>query len=352
MHNSLAARYIEAPSGDFAACVEAAVAHASMAVAASADGSALQANAYANLGMALLNRVKGDRALGLEKAIDALSTASSQFADLGLNDKRAMVDTPLGQALVERVEGRHSDNVEKALGYIQSAANTLIESGSPNAAVSLVALGNMYALRPSGGTEDNLKKAIETYERGISLPGVLPYHLGLLHNNAGIAYRDLARNKFGPIAPAIQHYQIALQLAGLATPLSSAEVLENLAWALDFRQESGDADQATAMLAAAADEFAQSGSARHQRRTLRELGDMLFARKEWQAAADAFTRAAEVDVPLFSAAESPTGRRNEIGATGRMHTRWAYTFLQMGRPADALSRSSVVARECCGWHAP
>jgi CHAT domain-containing protein/tetratricopeptide (TPR) repeat protein len=336
LHNSLAALLVEAPSRDHAASIELAIAHARKAVAASDLKSLARPSAYANLGTALINRVAGDRALGLEEAIDVLSRASALFTDLGLDEARARADMALGQALVERINGRHDDNVERALALIESSVSTLIDAGSSYAAFALVALGNTYAHRPSGSQQENLEKAVKIYERGIALPGVSPYQLAPLHVDTGNAYRDLARNKWGPIGPAIEHYRAALRLTGPRTPVSAAEVLQNLAWALDFRDAPGDADQAAAMLAAAADEFARSGSARKERRALRELGDMVFARQDWQAAADAFTRAAAVDDPLFSGAESLIGRRTEIGATGRMHKRWAYALLRMDRPVDAL----------------
>lgn len=336
LHNSLARLHIEVPSDDFAADAEAAIAHAREAIAASDAESSSRAFAYANLGSALINRVEGDRALGLEEAIDALSTASVQLAAHGLDEQRAEVDMTLGHALVERIEGRHVDNVEKALTYIQSSVRTLIDAGSPHAAFALIALGNTHASRPSGSPQDNLESAVQAYEQAIALPGISPDALAELHVNAGSAHRDLARNGYGPIAPAIEHYQTALRLAGPETQMSFAQVRENFAWALDFRKEPGDAEQAAAMLAMAADEYARMGSARSERRALRGLGEMLFVRKEWQAAADAFTRAAGVDDPLFAGAESLIGRKAEIGATGRMHARWAYALMRMDRPVDAL----------------
>ena len=103
LHNSLARLYIEVRSPDFAADMEAAVAHAREALAASDAESSSRAFAYMNLGSALIDRIEGDRALALEEAIDAMSKASVQLASLEMDEQRAKADLVLGHALVERI---------------------------------------------------------------------------------------------------------------------------------------------------------------------------------------------------------------------------------------------------------
>ena len=97
------------------------------------------------LGNAYLNRIKGDRARNIEKAIAAYSAALSVYTYNAFPKNWAATQVGLGNAYRNRIEEDRAKNIEKAIAAYSAALSVYTSNIFPqNWAMTQVGLGNAY----------------------------------------------------------------------------------------------------------------------------------------------------------------------------------------------------------------
>ncbi len=304
-------------------------------------GSARQARILANWGEVLLTRPGGDRAADLDEAVDVLSASADCYGALGDRENRARQDLQVAKALILRCDvGRlpsalsaPEPDMTEALRRSRAAVEALTALHSSHLWAGLLALANclMITVEPGRRAGEQRKEAIAVFRRGVELSRGRPEQLAYFHFGLANAYRqDSAR------PAAITHYEKALSFAGgdrLGVP--PEQIQTELARLLCEQENPAEQERAAELLTGAAEQHRRAGRNRERRAVLRELADLRLGQQRWRAAAEVYEQAWRADESLFGSVRTAAGRRSELIAAGRMHSRWSYALLRDGRPQDA-----------------
>ena len=158
------------------------------------------ANLQNNLGGAYSYRIKGDKAENLEKAIQHFTLASEVFTREYNPFLWAGLKHNIGDAYGHRMKGDRLENMELAIKYIEASLEVYTKENFPKEwANNQNTLGFIYSERVRGDRLENLEKTIEYYQRALQVftPHNYPEFYGKTKMNLGNTYRD--RIKGNPV---------------------------------------------------------------------------------------------------------------------------------------------------------
>jgi tetratricopeptide (TPR) repeat protein len=191
------------------------------------------ANNQIVLGNALASRINGNRADNAEKAISAYQAALSVRSRAATPDLWAVTEMSLGNAYRNRVQGNRADNMEKAIESYMAALTTSSHDTSPlDWAAAQVGLGLAFWSRVRGSPADNYERAITAYQAGLTVYSAesTSENWAITENDLGLAYKArLSSDRAKNLELAIASYQLALQFrARGASPQGWAQTEANL----------------------------------------------------------------------------------------------------------------------------
>jgi tetratricopeptide (TPR) repeat protein len=129
----------------------------------------------ANLANLLVDRVRGEHADNIERALAAYEAALTVFKrDSSPTSPQtvewARMHRSLGLALVSRVRGDRADNLERAIAQYRTALAVLTREFLPQWWAQISSdLAIVYLARVCGDRGDNLEKAIEAADGALSV---------------------------------------------------------------------------------------------------------------------------------------------------------------------------------------
>jgi CHAT domain-containing protein/tetratricopeptide (TPR) repeat protein len=197
------------------------------------ERSANWARAQFGLGAALLDRVRGDRADNIERAVAALISAASVMTRERAPSHWAGIQVLLSKAYWHRLAGAKTENLERAIEYARAALAVVSREREPGDWRSAQqALGAAYWARIKGSRADNVEKAIGAYEQAIALVvrKRAPTVWAGLHDNLGMAYGTRVRGQgVDNVNLAAEHFRQAAEVyTRQAYPFDWAQLNLNL----------------------------------------------------------------------------------------------------------------------------
>ena len=187
-----------------------------------------------NLGLVYTNRISGDKAENLEKAIAAFEQALQVSTREANPIDWAMTQNNLGAAYRYRISGDRVENLEKAIAAFEQALQVCTREALPiQWAATQNNLGVIYVHRISGDSAENLEKAITSFESALQVytPETLPILWAETQMNLGTAYhtRISGSDRTENSEKAIEAYEQALKVfTPEADPIKCLETFQNL----------------------------------------------------------------------------------------------------------------------------
>jgi CHAT domain-containing protein/tetratricopeptide (TPR) repeat protein len=185
------------------------------------------------LGIAYSERVAGERAENIERAIRAFEQALTVFTREDSPDMWGVACFDLGIAYRERVAGERADNFERAIRAFEQALTVFTREDSPAEwAATQKSLGIAYSERVAGERAENVEHVIQAYEQALTVftREDSPAEWAEMQNSLGIAYSErVAGERAENVERAIQAYEQALTVRTIQSlPNAWAETQHNL----------------------------------------------------------------------------------------------------------------------------
>lgn len=330
-----------------------------------------------DLGTAYLERVAGRRAENLEAAIDAFRQACEAREGEGRSPDWAGSAQNLATAHCLRIRGDRVANWEQAIELYEQVLEVRTPEAAPlRRAETLTNLANAYAQRLRGAVGDNLERAIALLTEALELldPGDTQRRARTLVDLGNVYLDRLHRDRRHNLDRAVACHRQALELLPRDDrPSEWATAAENLANVLAERGEPGDRERAVDLYHQALDvhrrdEFPwvwarlhnslgvtveDSEVAEHHlrqalevhavelfpechRRAARNLGDLLFRRRDWAGAMRAYGSALAATRKLYEAAHTTEARQRQVMEDLDVPARAAYCQARLAQTAAAV----------------
>jgi tetratricopeptide (TPR) repeat protein len=168
-----------------------------------------------NLATVYSDRIRGDQAENLELAIACCENALQVYSRQVLPDDWAMVQTNLGAAYRKRIRGDKAENLEAAIRCYKAALEEHTRERFPEDWAGLQNnLGNAYRERIQGDRAENLEQALSCFNTALEVytRESFPQDWAMLQNNFALTYYDK-----GHIELAITCFQAALEICTPST---------------------------------------------------------------------------------------------------------------------------------------
>ncbi|MCU7243494.1 MAG: DUF3110 domain-containing protein [Microcystis aeruginosa WS75] len=187
-----------------------------------------------NLGNAYCKRIKENKAKNLETAIDCFKSALEVYTQDKFPYDWAMTQNNLAVTYFDSIQGNRSENLEKAIIAHDEALKVRTFDAFPRQwANTQHNLGNVYLERIKGDKANNLEQAIAFYTEALKVRtfDAFPQDWAMTQNNLAAAYRNRIRgDKSENLEQAIFHYSEALKVYTFdAFPQQWAGTQDNLA---------------------------------------------------------------------------------------------------------------------------
>lgn len=356
LHSQRGLAFLQSTSVDRAQDLEAAIEAHEAALALAVPGEQT-ANLLMHLALVYGERVRGDRAENLERAVGLLRAALDQLDPARIPELEAMLRTNLAVALMRSERGDRVANLREAAQLCQAA----LEYRSPERdagdwAYSQLNLGEVLEDLAALG-EGDVAQARRAYERVIEqeqhvrerwLVGGAHHALGRFHLRAAqVSAEDIVDAEEAgldrlldntPLLEAARdHLQMARELMRTGPdPLRHARVLDDLSNAL--AQLNAD-DEAIAVAREALTVLRPTSAPRACTNVGGRLGNLLSERGQWDEAAAAFRDAVEAAEFSFHARLDTESREQEARQAGNL-SRWA--AFAIARSGDAVGAALVL----------
>jgi len=193
-----------------------------------------------NLAIAYSDRIRGEKAENLERAIAYYQEALKVRTFDAFPEKWAATHNSLAIAYRHRIRGEKADNLERAIAYYQEALKVYTFDAFPEDwAMTQNNLAIAYRHRIRGEKAENLELAITACNEALKVYTfeAFPQDWAMTQNNLAIAYSDRIRGeKADNLERAIAYYQEALKVRTFdAFPEKWAMTQNNLAIAYKNR---------------------------------------------------------------------------------------------------------------------
>ena len=240
--NNLANTYAERVQGNRAQNIEKAInAYQQVLTIRTREAMPIEwAQANYNLAITYTERIQGDRAQNIENAIAAYREALQVMTRKAMPARWAGVMNNLANAYAERVQGNRAKNIEDAIVAFQQVLQVTTRETMPERWAQVMNnLAIAYMERIQGNQAKNLEDAIEAYQQVLQVETrkAMPIKWALAKMNLAIAFNKRIRgDRAQNIEDAIDAYQQALQeITREAMPVEWAQVMTNLASAYSKR---------------------------------------------------------------------------------------------------------------------
>ncbi|MCB1768480.1 MAG: CHAT domain-containing protein, partial [Candidatus Competibacteraceae bacterium] len=250
------------------------------------------AMAQNNLANAYRDRIRGERAENLERAIQTYQQALQVRTREAFPTNWAATQNNLAVAYHDRIRGERAENLEQALAASELALQVYTREAFPEQwAMTQHNLANAYSDRIRGERAENLEQALAASELALQVftRETFPTDWAMTQNNLALAYGDRIRGERAEnLEQAIQAYQFSLEV------------------------------------------YRPDAFPRDSRRAARGLGDLYFAQQRWIEATAAYRQALQAAEILYQSASFFDNQAAELTATGDLHHRAAYALAQVG----------------------
>ncbi|MEG4359112.1 CHAT domain-containing protein, partial [Microcoleus sp. Aus8_D1] len=240
--NNLAIAYRNRIRGEKAENIERAIASYTAALTIYTDNAFPQdwATTQNNLANAYRNRIRGEKAENIELAIASYTAALTIYSPETFPQDWAMTQNNLATAYTYRIRGEKAENIEVAIASYTAALTIYTDDAFPEKwATTQNNLGVAYSDRIRGEKAENIEVAIASYTAALTVysPEAFPQDWAMTQNNLAIAYRNRIRGeKAENIERAIASYTAALTVySPEAFPEKWAMTQNNLANAYTYR---------------------------------------------------------------------------------------------------------------------
>ncbi|MEQ9238510.1 CHAT domain-containing tetratricopeptide repeat protein [Coleofasciculus sp. E2-BRE-01] len=167
-----------------------------------------------SLGIAYLERIRGQEAENVEKAIVAFNAALEAYPRETFPEKWAMITMNLGKAYSDRIRGERKENQQRSISYYNTAVVVLTrEKFSQYWAITQMNLGCIYRSHIRGEKAENVERAISYYNTAVVVltREKFPQYWAITQMNLGSAYRKRIRGeKAENVERAISYYNTAV----------------------------------------------------------------------------------------------------------------------------------------------
>jgi CHAT domain-containing protein/tetratricopeptide (TPR) repeat protein len=295
-----------------------------------------------NLGNALLQRIEGERADNIERAIVAFDHAYQVYkAAVSRDDRLGSYHLGIMNAYVNRVVGARDSNIQKAISHTQEAIRALPRNDWPEKwAEAYIRLASLYEKEARG--EDQIRKAIECYEHALEVfdREKYPYDWAKVQLNMGVTWARNFRQK-QCVEKAIACYSSAVEVyTQLSFPEHWSKIHHN--WAqLYASMDSLSEDEVSqteehfrlALEARPADLFPHAAF-----ETQKGLARFYFRRRLWERADTTLHGVLSTAESIFASSHTHDGRIHELGTISGLYPMHAFCLLRLGRKREALAR--------------
>jgi CHAT domain-containing protein len=182
------------------------------------------ANTQQNLADAYLNRIQGDRAKNIEKAIMICEQVLELYKFLKVHmrstlpEQWAGIQNNLANAYFSRMQGERSDNIEKAIAAYEKALVIITKSKSPDHWAGIQNnLANAYFSRMQGERSKNIEQAISSYKKALEIRTKANFPQEWAETQASLAFvyfNRMVGNRADNIEQVITAYENALEVLG------------------------------------------------------------------------------------------------------------------------------------------
>ncbi len=297
-----------------------------------------------NLALAYSDRIRGDRAENLERAIAACHEALKVYTYDAFPQAWAMTQNNLAGAYIDRIRGDRADNVERAIaGYNEALKVRTFEAFPQEWASTQNNLANAYSYRIRGDKADNLEKAIAYYQEALKVYtfDAFPEDWAMTQNNLANAYRDRIRgNKADNLEKAIAYCQEALKVYTFdAFPEDWAGTQNNLATAYRDRirgEKAENLERAIKSYHNALQIYTKDSDPLNCLLTARNLANLHYDQKQWQPATEAYNTAIEAVENARLEALNPQSRQEVLSNAIDVFYRIVQAHLNLNQPEKAL----------------
>ncbi|MDB9432275.1 DUF3110 domain-containing protein, partial [Microcystis aeruginosa] len=297
-----------------------------------------------NLAVAYINRIRGEKAENLERAITTCNEALKVYTFDAFPQDWATTQHNLANAYHDRIRGEQAGNLEKAIAAYQEALKVYTFDAFPQKwARTQNNLAGAYSDRIRGDKAENLEKAIATYQEALKVYtfDAFPQDWARTQNNLAGAYSDRIRgDEAENLERAISAYQDALKVFTFdAFPQDWATTQNNLAIAYSNRIRGDKADN----LEKAITSYQNALTIRTKEadplkclQTARNLAILHYSEEQWQPATEAYNTAIEAVENARLEALNPQSRQEVLSnAIGVFH-RIVQAHLNLNQPEKAL----------------
>ncbi|NJM77176.1 MAG: tetratricopeptide repeat protein [Acaryochloridaceae cyanobacterium RU_4_10] len=281
-----------------------------------------------NLGSAYSNRLRGERAENLEKAITAYELALQVYTRGAFPEDWAMAQNNLGIALRHRIRGEQAENLERAIATKELALQVYTREELPERwAMTQNSLGLAYSQRLQGERAENLERAIAAFDLALQVytrQDFLEQWAGTQSNLAGtLIQRAALKESWIDLDTAIDLLQSALEVSD-SNSFSFISVQYFLGNALSRRYEHSksprDLQQSLQAYKIALDNISLEHYDRDQLwqalpTTQSILGSRLVRDGQWQEGLQLLLNS----VNQLSRGDNPLAHANALFQTGRAH---------------------------------
>ena len=186
-----------------------------------------------NLANAYSNRIRGEKAENIDRAIASYTAALTVYKPEAFPEKWAGTQNNLATAYSDRIRGEKAENIEQAIAsYTAALTVRTLEAFPENWAATQNNLAAAYSNRIRGEKAENIELAIASYTAALTVytRDAFPEYWAMTQNNLANAYCDRIRGeKAENIEMAKKCYENALTVRTReAYPQEHTETLFNL----------------------------------------------------------------------------------------------------------------------------
>ncbi len=345
--SNLAGAYCDRIRGDRANNLERAIASSTEALKVHTFDAFPQDWAYTqnNLGYVYSHRIRGDRADNLERAIAAFNEALKVHTFDAFPKNWAAVQNNLAGAYGERIRRDRSDNLEMAIAALNEALKVHTFDAFPQDWASTQnSLANIYSKRIRGDRADNLEMAIAALNEALKVHtfDAFPQDWARTQHNLGLAYLDRIR---GDEAENLEHAITACTEALKVRTFDAfpedwaAYTQNNLGYVYSHRIRGDRADNLERAIAAyynALKIFTKENEPLNCLQTAYNLASLHYDQKQWQPASAAYHIAIEALENARLEALNPQSRQETLSNAIYVFHDIVQAHLKLNQPEKAL----------------
>ncbi len=298
-HASLANAYYERINGDKGVNIEKSIRHYKRALEVFSNEAwpVEWSKVLNNLGFVYKDRIHGDRLKNVEYAVHCYKKALSVRKRKTFPVFWATTQFNLAHAYKDRIKGNRAANLEMSLKHYQSALEIFNEDYPFESSAVHHNIGQIYSNRIRGDAEENKREAIKNFKAALEFrkKEKIPMHWALTCYLLGKTYKmNPGKRHKENLEKAVQCFEDALSVL---TPESFPG---------------------------------------NSRNVFLHLGDIHILRKNYQAALEAYEKAALADDNSNKQLALAVSRDHEIKAGAALYYNSAWCLAKIGRNKDAL----------------